>query len=264
MPPVMSIKRTHHISCPFCGHEFSVELYDSIRADQDPADRAELLAGRVNRVECPSCHKSFRVDKPLLYQDRAAGLFLQYDPLVNGRTIEEAESDLRAAQRQMASILPAGVQAPEMFLVVEWSELIERIFTEEEGLDARLVEHIKYVMYQQNPEKLPATEKGLLFDAQDSTDENLCFVVQDRSSRKLEAVLNFSRSDYEALLNIFDNGPRLQLLHDEFPGPYINGRLKFVRDQLDDELLADDPDEDDDEDDDCHDPDCPHHHHPRA
>ena len=228
-----SITRTHTIACPYCGHEQAVELYDSIRADQDPAARAALLQGRVNRVTCAACGKTFRIDKPLVYQDREAGLFLQYDPLVNGRTLAEAETALAAAQKQLAALLPDGLRPPEMFLVVEWPELIERIFTDEEGLDARLVEHIKYIMYQQNPAKLPALSKTLLFDAQDSTDEQLCFVVQDRATRKLEAVLNFARKDYEALINIFDSGPQLALLHDEFPGPYLNARLKFLADQAD-------------------------------
>ena len=100
----------------------------------------------------------------------------------------------------------------------------------EEGLDARLVEHIKYMMYQQNEEKLPAAQKGLLFDAQDSTEEQLCFVVQDRTTRKLEAVLNFARSDYEALVNVFDSDDQLALLEEQFPGPYLNGRLRYLQD----------------------------------
>ncbi|MBQ9344395.1 MAG: CpXC domain-containing protein [Kiritimatiellae bacterium] len=234
----MSIKRTHQISCPYCGREQAVELYDVIRAEEDPETRVALLKGQVNRVTCGACGRSFRIDKPLLYQDRDAGLFLQYDPLVNGRSLPEAEATLAAAQKQLASLLPEGIRTPEMFLVVEWPELIERIFTEEEGLDARLVEHVKYIMYQQNPQKIPARTKTLLFDAQDSTDDQLCFVVQDRASRKLEAVLNFSRADYEALVNIFDSGAQLQLLHDEFPGPYLNARLKFIADQADDAEAA--------------------------
>lgn len=227
----MSQKRKHRIACPFCGTEQDVELYDSILVDEEPELRAALLSNRVNRVRCEGCGKDFRIDKPLVYQDREAGVFIQYDPLIAGRTLAEAEQAFLAARRELERLLPKDVPAPEMHLVVEWSELIERIFSEEEGLDARLVEHIKYMMYQQNPQKLPAAQKGLLFDAQDSTDEQLCFVVQDRGTRKLEAVLNFSRKDYEALLNVFDDGAQLALLREQFPGPYFNGRLKFLEDE---------------------------------
>jgi hypothetical protein len=226
----MSQKRTHEIACPLCGREQEVELWDSINVDSEPELREALLLGRINRVECAGCRKGFRIDKPLVYQDREQDIFIHFDPLTGNRTREEVEKAFHAAMEGMNRLLPKDVPPPETHLVVEWSELIERIFLLEEGLDARLVEHIKYMMYQQNADKLPAGQKGLLFDAQDSTDEQLCFVVQDRATRKLEAVLNFSRADYEALLNVFDEDDQMALLEEQFPGPYLNGRLRYLQD----------------------------------
>ena len=92
------------------------------------------------------------------------------------------------------------------------------------------MEHIKYMLFQQNPGPLPADSKNLLFNSKDSTDEQLNFVVQDRKTRKLEAALNFSREDYEALVNVFDTEDQLALLQEQFPGPYLSGRLKFLQD----------------------------------
>lgn len=230
MAAVMSQKRIHEIACPLCGREQEVELWDSINVDSGPELREALLAGRINRVECAGCRGNFRIDKALVYQDREQDIFIHYDPLAGGRTLADAEQSFRTAIAEMNRLLPADVPPPEAHLVVEWSELIERIFLLEEGLDARLVEHIKYMMFQQNADKLPAERKGLLFDAQDSTDEQLCFVVQDRATRKLEAVLNFSRADYEALLNVFDVDDQMALLEEQFPGPYLNGRLRYLQD----------------------------------
>lgn len=227
----MSQKRTHEIACPFCGREQEVELWDSLDAEENPELREDLLAGRINRVECAGCRKGFRIDLPLVYHDRTLNVFIHYEPLVGGRTLAQAEQGFRAAARELQKALPADVAPPEIQLVVEWSELVERVYLLEEGLDARLVEHVKYLMYRQNPAKLPAEAKNLLFDAQDSTDEQLCFVVQDRATRKLEAVLNFARADYEALVNVFDSGDQLALLEEQLPGPYLNGRLRYLRDQ---------------------------------
>ncbi len=226
----MSQKKQHEIACPFCGREQPVELWDSLDLDEEPELREALLANRINRVDCAGCQKSFRVDKPLVYHDRDQEILIHYEPLTVGRTLAEVEEGFRGAVEELNRLLPPDVAAPEVHLVVEWSELIERIFLLEEGLDARLVEHVKYMMFQQNPEKIPAEKKGLLFDAQDSTDEQLCFVVQDRGSKKLEAVLNFSRADYEALVNVFDSGRQLELLEEQFPGPYVNGRLRYLQD----------------------------------
>ena len=226
----MSQKRTHEIACPLCGREQEVELWDSINVDSEPELREALLLNRVNRVECAGCHKGFRIEKPLVYQDREQDIFIHLDPLRGGRTLEDIAKTFRQGMEEMNRLLPKDVTPPEAHLVVEWAELIERIFLLEEGLDARLVEHIKYMMFQQNEEKLPAAQKGLLFDAQDSTEEQLCFVVQDRTTRKLEAVLNFARSDYEALVNVFDSDDQLALLEEQFPGPYLNGRLRYLQD----------------------------------
>ena len=220
----------HEIACPFCGREQAVELWDALAADEDPDLREALLAGRINRVECAGCRKGFRVDKPLIYRDREQDLFIHYDPLVGGRELKDVETAFREATAELDRLLPPDVPSPEAHLVVEWSELVERVFLLEEGLDARLVEHVKYMMYQQNPDKLPAKKKNLLFDAQDSTDDQLCFVVQDRATKKLEAVLNFARADYEALVNVFDSGDQLALLEEQFPGPYYSGRLRFLQD----------------------------------
>ena len=227
----MSQKNTHTIACPFCGREQDVELWDALVADEAPELREALLAGRVNRVECVACKKGFRIDKPLVYHDREQDIFIHLEPLTGGRTLPEAEQGFREALKALESVMPADLPPPEIHLVVEWSELVERIFLLEEGLDARLVEHIKYMMYQQNPGKIPADKKNLLFDAQDSTEEQLCFVVQDRATKKLEAVLNFARADYEALVNVFDSGEQLALLEEQFPGPYLSGRLRYLRDE---------------------------------
>ena len=212
-----------------------MELWDAIDAGQDPELREALLAGRINRVECAGCQKGFRVEMPLVYHDREQDIFIHYEPLAGGRTLAEAEKGFQAVLKELTGLLPADLSPLEVHLVVEWGELIERIFLLEEGLDARLVEHIKYMMFQQNPGKLPAEKKNLLFDAQDSTDEQLCFVVQDRTTKKLEAVLNFARADYEALVNVFDSGDQLALLEEQFPGPYFSGRLRFLRDQAEEE-----------------------------
>ena len=226
----MSQKRTHEIACPLCGREQKVELWDSIAVDEDPELRERLVSGRVNRVECAGCQKSFRIDKPLVYHDREQGIFIHFEPLIGGRTLEEAAKGFQAALKELEGLLPGDLPPLEIHLVVEWSELVERIFLLEEGLDARLVEHVKYMLFQQNPGKLPAEKKNLLFDAQDSTAEQLCFVVQDRATKKLESVLNFSRTDYEALVNVFDSGDQLALLMEQFPGPYLSGRLRYLQD----------------------------------
>ncbi len=229
----MSTKRQHDIGCPFCGREQTAELWDAIDAGQDPELRTALLAGQINRVTCAGCGKNFRIEKALVYHDREQEILVHYEPLASGITQPQAEQNFREALQELARLLPPDLPAWETHLVLTWNELIERIYLLEEGLDARLVEHIKYMLYQQNPAKLPAKTHNLLFNAQDSTADQLCFVVQERATHKLQAVLNFARADYEALVNVFDSDEQLALLDEQFPGPYYNARQRFLRDQRD-------------------------------
>ncbi len=226
----MSTTSQHQIACPFCGQVQDVELRDVLDIDEDPGLREQLLTNRINRVDCAGCGKGFRIDKPVVYRHRGQDILIHCDPLVGGRTLADIEDTFAEGLRELNRLLPPDVIPPEVHLVVEWAELVERIFLLEEGLDARLIEHIKYMMFQQNPDKLPAARKNLLFNAQDSTADQLCFVVQDRGTKKLEALLNFARADYEVLVNVFDSGEQMALLEEQFPGPYLSGRLRYEQD----------------------------------
>lgn len=227
----MSETSQHDIACPTCGAEQRVELIDTLSVDEHPEGRTALLKGEINRVTCPKCGGLFRIDKPMTYRDKENEIFILYDPLVAGRTLPDVEKTFQEGQKLFREVWPAGVALPEMNLVVEWTELVERVLLLEEGLDVRIVEHIKYMMYQQHPGQIPAASKNLVFDEPDSTDEQLCFVVQDRHSHKLEKQFFVARSDYEALLNVFDLNANWNLLVEQFPGPYICGRLRFLMDQ---------------------------------
>lgn len=226
----MSKSSRHAIACPFCHAERDVDLWDVLNIDHNPELRAEILQNTLNRVTCPSCGKAFRVDKPLIYRDPEQDIFIHYDPPTADRSLETVFRDFEEAKTQLKSLLPADVPTPELHLVLNWNELVERIFLLEEGLDEKIVEHIKYMIYKANPDRIAADAKNLLFDAEDSTDEQLRFIVQDRATRKLEAQLEFSRADYEALFNLYSDD-HADLLDQWFPGPYVNGRIRYLADR---------------------------------
>lgn len=229
----MSQKSSFSISCPLCGHPQTVELWEAINIQDDPGLRDALIGNQINVVECEACHKQFRVDKNLVYVDPDQDIMVHLEPPVNGRTLEDISNSFVDAIQTLQRQLPKDITPPDVHLVIEWPELLERIFILEEGLDVRIVEHIKYMMHQQNPAQLPADKKRLLFDAQDSSGDQLCFVVQDLETRRLESMLHFSRADYEGLLNVFDGDDQTALLLEQFPGPYFNGRLRYLQDQED-------------------------------
>ncbi len=224
----MSQERRYQISCPKCGSELDVSLFDSINVEQDSSLRDALMENQLNSLTCESCEFSFRVDKPLLYCDPAHKLFIYWFPSEKSLHGADAES-FQETVAKMSGMIPDGADMPEIHLVFTRTELVERIFLREAGLDARVVEYIKYLIFTKNLDQVDPREKSLLFNAEDSTDESLVFVVQDAASKKLESVVEYSRSAYQAFCEMFDQDDQTAILLEMFPGPHISAHALLLR-----------------------------------
>ncbi|TAN36258.1 MAG: hypothetical protein EPN23_09060 [Verrucomicrobia bacterium] len=224
----MSQKKQYNIRCPKCAQEQAVALFESVNVTEEPALREALMLNRLNAVTCASCAFAFQVHKPLLYHDVARGFMVYWLPVPAGAE-EAGERQFAELLLQLAAQQPAGQALPAMYLVFTRTELVERIFLLEAGLDERLIEYVKHLMYLNNQGKLDPARKALLFDAQDSTPENLCFVVQDVTTRKMEAVLNYSRKAYDALAEMFRAEEKMRMLRELFPGPQVSARALLCR-----------------------------------
>ena len=237
----MSNTRQYPIRCPKCGHEQSVTLYDSINIKDDPQLKQHLLANKLNAVQCPQCAFSFVVDKPLLYHDPERRIMIYLLPTRDPTNVAAAEKQFRDVLDSLRHLTPEIGATLEIHLVLSRSELVERIFLLEAQLDPRIIEYIKYLIYTRNLKKLEPREKILLFDAQDSDRENLCFVVQDAHSRRLEGILHYSRSAYAALDEMFlkaESGTKR--LYELFPGLYVSARALLMDEGKKDSIAGND------------------------
>jgi hypothetical protein len=218
----MSQRAPYSIACPRCREPIAAQLYESVNVAEDPGLRMDLIEDRLNRVACPACAFEYRVDKPLLYHDPAHALLVWWRP--EGRTAPEetaaAVADLRERLREA---LPEDTAPPELQLVFDRVELIERIFVVESGLNPRLIEYVKYLMFSRNTDRLDPAKTRLLYNAQDSTAEVMCFVVQDIETLKLRSLLHYRRDAFDSVRDMFD-GARAEGLRELFPGPYISAR----------------------------------------
>lgn len=226
----MSQKKTYSISCPKCHQELQVELYEAVNTGLDPILRDGVLRNQLNQVVCEQCEASFRVDKPLLYNDPSRRIMIYLVPL-RQKSIAAGQEEFAQCLRQMSGLLPQDLEVPDVHLVFSQVELVERIFLLEAGLDERVVEYVKYLIYSRNLGKLNPAQKILLFNAEDSTAEQLCFVVQDAQTRHLEALLHFERKAYTALCELFDTDEHTANLLEMFPGPYVSARALYLHDE---------------------------------
>ncbi len=217
----------YKINCPKCSAALEVELYDVIDVVHQPELKDDLFHNRLNRVTCSSCDFVFRVDKSLLYKDAEKGyvVFLAFDQQLRD---ELNSNDFSDYIDSLLKLLPDGIDSPQVHVVLDRTELVERVFMQESGMDERVLEYIKYLIFTRNTDRIDPRQKNLLFNAQDSTEEDLLFVIQDLESRKLEGMLTYKRKAYDVFCQMFDHDDHTPDLLELFPGPYISARRQLI------------------------------------
>ncbi len=225
----MSISRTVNITCPSCGTQQDVQLYDAITVDAEPQLKDALMHNQLNRVDCADCELSFRVDLPMLYNDPANKILIHWIPENEETPREQVLEEFDRAMEHMNSLLPDDVEVPSVRLVLTRVELVELIFLIEAGLNQRVVEYVKYSIYTRNLEKIDPHKVRLLLNVQDSPEEELCFVQQNVQTLELGGILRYGRAAYESLCELFEETPDEFL--DMFPGPCISARNLLLEDE---------------------------------
>ncbi len=215
------ITHDYEIKCPKCRTIQKVALHQCIDAESHPELKELLLTNRINIIDCVGCEHIFRIDSPMIYRDdprKIAVLCLPFDPENMDSSGEPVESQFTTLQ----SALQSDLDSPHVELVFSHSELIERVFMIEHGMDTRIIEYIKYLMHTRNPDQLDPHAKRLLFNADQSNEEHLLFIAQDIETRELEGILQYSRAAYEELDDLFDQDSLTPDLLEMFPGPRIS------------------------------------------
>jgi hypothetical protein len=183
--------------------------------------KVALFENRLNRIQCESCEASFRIDKPLLYNDPDRGILIHWMP-DTAVAREEILDEFDRSMEELRFALPDDMEPPRVRLVFTRAELVELIFIIEAGMEERVVEYIKYTIHTQNMKRLPPAEKQLLLNVQDSTTEELLFAVQNTGTFELEDVLRYPRAAYRGVCDMHRKNP--EEFAELFPGPYISAR----------------------------------------
>ena len=232
----MSAQKTYNIRCPQCGREQKVELYESINVAQQPDLKTALFENRLNRIQCVSCDASFRVDKPLLYNDPDRNILIHWMP-ANVVSREEILDEFDRSMEELRAALPPDIEPPRVRLVFTRAELVELVFIIEAGMEERVVEYIKYTIHTQNMTRVPPAEKQLLLNVQDSTADELLFAIQNAATFELEDVLRYPRQAYRSVREMYRKDPDEFI--ELFPGPYISARGALMAEGVDGEIMND-------------------------
>ncbi len=227
----MSISRTINITCPSCGTQQDVRLYDAINVETEPELKNALMHNQLNRVHCADCNADFRVDLPMLYNDPKNNILIHWIPENEQSSREAILEEFDRSLEEMNEMVPEDIELPQVRLVLSRVELVELIYLIEAGLNQRVVEYVKYSIYSRNMEKVDPRKYRLLLNVQDSTKDELCFVMQDAGTNDLGSILRYGRAAYQSMSELYDENPDEFI--DMFPGPYISARSLLLEDDLD-------------------------------
>ena len=219
------------LRCPHCGREFEAFLVERVDGSRSPELKSRLLRNELNRMTCPQCNYLFLVESELLYRDLDRGLIIYLMPGA-GERWREAENKVKSLLvNYLAEFGGAAKPLPEVQLVFSRAELMERICMIDKGYELLAVEYIKYLIYTRNAGRLNPRSKRLLFNAEDSDERTLWFVIQDIATHRLEGVLQFEHQAYRAICETFLQEPHARMLRGLFSGPVINARLQVLADE---------------------------------
>ncbi len=224
----MSRSKKYNISCPSCGLQQEVELYEAVNVSTDPHLKDALMKNFLNRVECPDCAANFRVDMPLLYSDPEHNILIHWMPETEEYSREQILEDFDQTLGEINEIMPDDVAVPRVCLVLSRVELVELIFMIEAGFNQRVVEYVKYSIYTRNLEKVDPHRYRLLLNVEDSSDEELCFATQDVGTLDLVGILRYGRAAYQSMCDLYEENPDEFI--DMFPGPCISARNLLLDD----------------------------------
>lgn len=104
----MSLASQRELTCPYCGANQEVTVWESINISLDPELKEQLFAGQINVVRCEECEKQALIASSLLYHDMSQKIAVQYFP-------HEALQDASFLQRfNEDGTLKTDIYPPEM------------------------------------------------------------------------------------------------------------------------------------------------------
>ncbi|MCF7854345.1 MAG: hypothetical protein K9N51_06070 [Candidatus Pacebacteria bacterium] len=212
--------RARDVSCPTCECTQTITPVTVLHSDTDELEK--LFQGHLNTVTCSSCHAQFRVQAPLLFRDDEHRFLVYYAPLEDRGKWDEAEKQMRQITANVFGNASLD-ELPDCRLTLTRRSFIEKIALHLDGLDDRVVEYVKYQLYNNPEQNVDAVRYELLYDFTASDDDKLAFILFDRESGTAQAATHIPRHVYEEVAEAFlkddDMREELEAL---FSGYYVN------------------------------------------
>ena len=200
----MSVKHTQQIACLKCKKKSDFEFYGSINTMLDPTLKQRVKNFDIFKFICPHCGSEQFVNYSFLYHQMEDKLMIFYcqdeEEVAKVRSLYADDFDTALnAQGESETIDTTGYRRR---IVIGADNLIEKIRIFDAGLDDRLVEIYKVLLYGQMQAELAAMPGGdavddVFVDEQLDGSLNFVFVADGRAV----GAVAFSQDVYEVIAN---------------------------------------------------------------
>jgi hypothetical protein len=120
------VRRT--FACP-SGHEFEANVLRTANVTIEPDLKDLILAGRFNRLGCPSCGQEIDANLPFLYHDMDAGYMVWVYPASSVDQADAIREKVRKSYEFLGTVIPDNPDTPGRAVVFGVADLVAWLAT---------------------------------------------------------------------------------------------------------------------------------------
>ena len=163
----------YDVECPGCGNNFRMDPQEFCDVTDDPDLKQRIIEGDFFMNICPECGAMVIVEYPIMYIDQNRGLKVYMAP--------DHEPDL-VDQMNSLEVKDPDEKDMELRVAASGVALMEKILIREAGLDDRVIELYKFLIWDQIKEAWPDLQEGDLLFMYDEDDAYLVVWPSDNGS----------------------------------------------------------------------------------
>lgn len=146
----MSINSSEKIKCPKCGQLSDMTVWHSVTVSDSADLKKDLLAGRVNIFQCPSCSHTALMPTPLLYHDEEKSLMISFSPCNDDKLKNQLFEEIKKTSAESGEL--DNLTDYNLRFVCDYNSLLEKILIFDSGLNDKVTEVLKVLILMQKPE----------------------------------------------------------------------------------------------------------------
>ena len=147
----MSINLKQSVKCPQCSQMSEVTVWSSITVKDSPDLKADLLSGKVNMFNCPSCSHFGLMPHPMLYHDEEKKLMISFSPTNDPVLKQQLFDNIRKTSAQSDEL--EKLVGYNLRFTADYNELLEKVLIFDNELDDKTIEVLKLMILSQEVDK---------------------------------------------------------------------------------------------------------------